>query len=79
MTGMIQRAPLRIYGWLDSPLSIARHYGGCVYAGHRYIVAYNEEGQPLVRADIVKLERKESRKEAQAEKSRLRAQQGVLL
>ncbi len=30
---MEQRAPERIYGWLDTQLSIARHYGGCKYNG----------------------------------------------
>jgi hypothetical protein len=29
-------APERIYHWLDSQLSIARHYGGCWYNDHEY-------------------------------------------
>lgn len=42
-------APPRIYHWQQSQLSIARHYGGITYNGHSYVIAENEEGQPLVR------------------------------
>jgi hypothetical protein len=49
-------APERIYGWLNTQLSLARHYGGCKYNGHSYVVAYGEEGQPLVRQDVVRRE-----------------------
>lgn len=55
-------APERIYGWLDTQLSIARHYGGCKYNGHDYSIALNEEGQPLVRIDVLKRERKQAKK-----------------
>ena len=51
---MKERTPERIYNWLDSQLSIARHYGGCNFNGADYVIAYNEEGQPLVRADLLK-------------------------
>ena len=51
-------APERIYGWEGSQLSIARHYGGCTFNGHDYLVATKEEGQPLVRADVWKRERR---------------------
>ena len=40
-------APHRIYGWLDSQLSIARHYGGCSVNGKSYVIRYDLEGQPL--------------------------------
>lgn len=53
--------PERIYGWLNSQLSIARHYGGCRYNGAYYFVAYTEDGQPLVRADVLKREQREKR------------------
>lgn len=53
--------PERIYGWLNSQLSIARHYGGCKYNGADYVIAYNEEGQPLVRMDVVTREAKGAR------------------
>lgn len=46
------RAPERIYNWLDSQLSIARHYGGCTFNGADYVIAYDEEGHPLVRKDV---------------------------
>lgn len=40
-------APKRIYGWLNSHLSIARHYGGCTINGVEYRVRADIEGQPL--------------------------------
>ena len=46
-------APEKIYGWMDSHLSIARHYGGCTFQGHSYKVDYNDIDQPLVRQDVV--------------------------
>ena len=51
---MQKQTPERIYHWLDSQLSIARHYGGCRFNGVEYVIAYNEEGQPLVRKDLLK-------------------------
>ena len=39
--------PKRIYGWLNSQLSIARHYGGCQISGVTYAIRYDVEGQPL--------------------------------
>lgn len=53
------QAPERIYGWIDSQMSIARHYGGLRYQGHEYKIAYYEKGQPLVRADVLACEAKE--------------------
>lgn len=44
--------PNRIYGWLNSQLSIARHYGGCEINGRSYAIRYDLEGQPL--EEIVK-------------------------
>lgn len=49
---MKERTPERIYNWLDSQLSLARHYGGISYNGVDYVIAYDEEGQPLVRRDV---------------------------
>lgn len=51
--------PERIYGWRDSQMSIARHYGALRYQGHEYKIAYYEKGQPLVRADVLAREAKE--------------------
>ena len=68
-----QAAPERIYNWLHTQLSIARLYGGCNYNGASYDIAWNEEGQPLVRTDVLAKEQKASRKKAKevadAEKS----------
>jgi hypothetical protein len=41
--------PDRIYHWLDGQLSIARHYGGLRLGNDEYRIAYEEEGQPLVK------------------------------
>ncbi len=62
---MSNYAPERIYNWLDSQLSIARHYGGCKYNGADYVIAYNEEGQPLVRADLLKKPKRVKKKNKQ--------------
>ena len=51
-------APDRIWGWQNSQLSIARHYGGCDYNGQRYVVDEATEGQPLVRLDVIGRENK---------------------
>jgi hypothetical protein len=53
--------PERIYGWLQSQLSIARHYGGMTYQGARYLIDYKAEGQPLVRVDVIAREEKEAK------------------
>lgn len=50
--------PERIYHWQSSQLSIARHYGGCKFNGADYVIAFNEKDVPLVRADVLKRERK---------------------
>ena len=54
--------PPRIYNWLDSQLSIARFSGSITINGVTYIVATHEEGQPLVRQDVLMAEAK-ARKE----------------
>ena len=48
--------PPRIYNWLDSQLSIARFAGSITINGTVYIVATHEEGQPLVRQDVLMAE-----------------------
>ena len=50
--------PPRIYNWLDSQLSIARFAGQITINGTTYIVAMHEEGQPLVRQDVLAAEAK---------------------
>ena len=50
--------PERIYHWLDSQLSIARFAGSITINGVTYVVATHEEGQPLVRQDVLAAEAK---------------------
>ena len=50
--------PERIYHWLNSQLSIARFAGSITINGATYVVAPNEEGQPLVRQDVLVAEAK---------------------
>ena len=51
--------PPRIYNWLSSQLSIARFAGSITINGVTYVVAMHEEGQPLVRQDVLAAEAKE--------------------
>jgi hypothetical protein len=65
---MTTTAPERIYQWLDSQMSIARHYGGLTYMGHSYYVVPSEAGTPLVRADVIEREQKQKRADLRAKK-----------
>jgi hypothetical protein len=53
--------PERIYDWLNSQLSIARFAGSININGSVYVVAMHEEGQPLVRQDVLAAEAKKER------------------
>lgn len=64
----MSEAPERIYGWLDSQLSLARYSGGCTFNGHAYTIAYNEDRQPLVRMDVLKREAKSAKEAKKAER-----------
>ena len=55
--------PPRIYNWLDSQLFIARFAGSITINGVTYIVATHEEGQPLVRQDVLAAMNAQARKE----------------
>lgn len=75
--------PERIYNWLNTQMSVARHYGGMRYNGHDYDIAYTEEGQPLVRRDVGLREVKEkaaAKKAAKAEEKQraAEAQKGLI-
>jgi hypothetical protein len=75
--------PERIYGWLDTQLSLARHYGGLKYQGHDYQIDYMSVCEPLVRVDVLvreSLVRKEMIKRIDDEAKRLNklAQGGLL-
>jgi hypothetical protein len=66
--------PERIYGWRDSQLSVARHYGGMKYQGRDYQIDYLSVGEPLVRVDVLAREakmRKERAAHIDAEAKRL--------
>ena len=69
-------APDRIWGWKDSQLSIARHYGGCNYNGQRYVIDESTEGQPLVRLDVITRENKAKVQAAKLARSPARAEVG---
>lgn len=53
-----QQPPERLYCWLGTQLSVARHYGGIKYMGHSYLIDYNDTDQPLVRQDVLESEKK---------------------
>ena len=53
--------PERIYHWLNSQLSITRFAGSISINGVTYVVATHEEGQPLVRQDVLAAEAKEKK------------------
>ena len=64
---------------MDSQMSIARHYGGLTYQGQSYRIAAHEDGQPLVRWDVIKREAVEAKVRAKAERHAAKAKQGDLL
>jgi len=62
------KPPEKIYGWLDTQLSIARYYGGCTYDGHPYRIDMQDPDRPLVRVDVLTAEAKARKAAAKAEK-----------
>jgi hypothetical protein len=54
----MNEAPEKIYGWLDTQLNIARHYGGMKFRGASYLIDFADPDQPLVRQDILEAEKK---------------------
>lgn len=72
-------APEKIYGWMDSQLSIARFYGGIDFNGHRYVIDMGDPQHPLVRQDAIKKAKKSQKKDQRSEKDKiLLAQLGLL-
>jgi hypothetical protein len=51
-------APEKIYGWRDTQLSVARHYGGMKFRGASYLIDYADPEHPLVRQDVLEAEKK---------------------
>ncbi len=76
---MTEKPPERIYNWLDSQLSLARHYGSMKFDGYIYYVAFEESGQPLVRADVLQTEAKAKKLAEREARSAAKEAQGVLL
>lgn len=70
-------APERIYGWLNTQLSVARFYGGCIYNGQRYVIAMEEDGNPLVRWDVLKREAKSKSEKQKEEKKKGREEKAA--
>ncbi len=70
-------APERIYGWLDTQLSLARFYGGITHMGHSYVIE-PVNGTPLVRSDVLAREAKEAKAAAKLAKAANADKQGVL-
>ena len=62
LTKNMTNHPERIYHWLNSQLSIARFASYTTINGVTYIVAMHEEGQPLVRQDVLVAEAKAQQK-----------------
>jgi hypothetical protein len=56
------KTPEKIYGWLNSQLSIARFYGSCTFNGHTYVIDETDPDKPLVRQDVLKSKKKERKK-----------------
>lgn len=61
-------APDRIYGWLNSQLSIARYYGGCTFQGHSYVIDPIRPDPPLVRLDVLQREQKAAKESEKAKR-----------
>lgn len=72
-------APDRIHGWLDTQLSVARFYGGMTFQGVRYVIAADEPGQPLVRADVLAREAKARKAADKAAEAQAAKQQEQLI
>lgn len=76
------KPPEKIYGWLDTQLSIARYYGSCTYQGHSYQIDMQDPDRPLVRQDVLAAEAKARKEAAKASKAQAKttpkAEQGAL-
>ena len=63
----------KIYGWMDTQLSIARFYGGCKFQGASYLIDYADPEHPLVRQDVLEAEKKARKVAASKEDSAAKA------
>jgi hypothetical protein len=69
-------APEKIYGWMDSQLSIARFYGGIYIYGHYYLIDMIDPEHPLIRQDLIK--KKKLKKVQKSEKDNSNIQQELI-
>jgi hypothetical protein len=67
-------APEKIYGWMDSQLSIARFYGGINFRGHYYAIDMADPKQPLVRQELLIKDKKEAKKALKEAKKKERSE-----
>lgn len=63
------QAPEKIYGWLNTQLSTARHYGGCHYNSQPYVIDMDDPKYPLVRRDVYFAELDAKKKEAKKKRA----------
>ena len=61
------KPPEKIYGWMDSQLSIARFYGGMKYQGADYFIDMDDPDHPLVRQDVLVAEKKAAKQKKKVE------------
>lgn len=65
-------APKKIYGWINTQMSIARYYGGLTYQGYFYAIDMNDPDKPLVRQDVLDNEKKEMKSKIKATKEAIK-------
>lgn len=70
-------APFAIAGVSHSQFSIARHYGGIVFKGFKYV--YNPATDELIRPDVLKIITKRRRDQAKNRDIEAAAKQGRLI
>jgi hypothetical protein len=66
----MSQAPEKIHNWLNTQLSIARHYGGLYFMGYQYYIDYIDPEHPLVRSDIFSAEAKARKQTAKVSKAK---------
>ena len=62
-------APDKIYGWMDSQLSIARFYGGINFNGHHYVIDESDPKRPLVKQATIKKKKSKRPTKEEAQKN----------
>ena len=72
-----EEPPERIFGWINSQLSLARFYGSVMVHGRQYFVSGPTADDPLVRGDVLQREAREKAERLKADRKadKLAAQQ----